>query len=68
MLLCAEDADGNLALMTPERICPQVRKFANPLGTGIFENPPSPMENNVDNKGPMWINGGNIVDKSELVL
>ena len=36
MLLCAEDADGNLALMTRKRICPQVRKSANPLGTGDF--------------------------------
>ena len=27
MLLCAEDAEGNLALMTPEKQCRQARKF-----------------------------------------
>ena len=27
MLLCAEDAEGNLALMTPEKTCRQARKF-----------------------------------------
>lgn len=29
MLLCAEDAEGNLALMTPEKICRPVQKSAN---------------------------------------
>ncbi len=42
MLLCAEDADGNLALIPRKRICPQVRKSANPLGTGDFQKSPVP--------------------------
>ena len=29
MLLCAEDAEGNLALMTPEKQCRQEQRFAN---------------------------------------
>ena len=29
MLLCAEDAEGNLALMTPEKQCRQEQRFVN---------------------------------------
>lgn len=31
MLLCAEDADGNLALVVPERKCRQARRSADTL-------------------------------------
>lgn len=29
MILCAEDAEGNLALMTPEKTCRQEQKSAD---------------------------------------
>ncbi len=29
MILCAEDADGNLSLMVPEKKCLQVQKSAD---------------------------------------
>ncbi len=44
MLLCAEDADGNLALMTPEKEMPAGAGSASSLGTGDFRKSPVPNE------------------------
>lgn len=38
MLLCAEDAEGNLSLMTPEKKCRQEQRYAKALSRALERN------------------------------